>query len=148
VEQQEIKQLCDKMAELEKETRQTTELMQAARKQLTGDADLEYGACEVVRTYAWDSTGEDAVACGSGGRWYEDLGMYVCDHCIDKDRQSMNGDIKKCATEMCFNNVQTPNVYCGRCGGYEHEMSPFDRKRLLVMPRPRVTRIVMKSGAR
>jgi uncharacterized protein YukE len=82
--QQEIKQLCDKMAELEKETRQTTELMQAARKQLTGDADLEYGACEVVRTYAWDSTGEDAVACGSGGRWYEDLGMYVCDHCIDK----------------------------------------------------------------
>jgi hypothetical protein len=37
-------------------------------------------------------------------------------------------DTRKCAVAGCKNLCKVPNIYCGWCAGYSHEMTPQERK--------------------
>jgi hypothetical protein len=43
----------------------------------------------------------------------------------------MDSDCKKCEVEGCPNFCKLTDKYCGRCGGYSHEMSADHRLRFL-----------------
>lgn len=37
-----------------------------------------------------------------------------------------------CRVEGCLNLCYLPNIYCGHCGGYEHEMTAAEKRDCLV----------------
>lgn len=40
----------------------------------------------------------------------------------------MDQELRNCATNGCPNFCHEPNIYCGHCAGYAHEMSAKERR--------------------
>ena len=54
-----------------------------------------------------------------------------------RDGEGVMGTVKnrpkvQCKSEGCQNLCYPPNIYCGRCAGYAHEMTKAERRECLI----------------